>query len=206
MDLKERFVSTCSLFTSDLKLIDNLWIEVDKKYTEKGRHYHNFEHLEHMFSELDNIKDTVENYTAISFSVFYHDVIYNATSKSNEEKSAELAIKCLHKVGADLNFTEKVSEQIMATKLHQQSDDNDINYLLDADLLILGSEPGKYLDYTQKIRKEYSIYPDLLYKPGRRKALLHFLEAENIFKTDYFKQKYETQARNNMLSEIEYLT
>lgn len=205
MDLRERFSGICSALLNDLKLVENLWVELEKKYTEKGRHYHNFKHLEHMFTELENIKDTVKNFTIVSFSVFYHDAIYNAASKSNEEKSAEFAIKHLKKLGADLNFTEKVSEQIIATKLHEQSDDNDINYLLDADLSILGSEPGQYLDYTQKIRKEYSIYPDLLYKPGRRKALLHFLEAENIFKTDYFKHKYETQARKNMLSEIEYL-
>lgn len=56
-------------------------------------------------------------------------------------------------------------------------------------------------NYTKQIRKEYSIYPDFLYKPGRKKVLEHFLQLENIFKTDYFKTKYEVQARKNIESE-----
>ncbi len=47
----------------------------------------------------------------------------------------------------------------------------DINYLLDADLSVLGKDRETYLVYTQMIRKEYSIYPDFLYKPGRKKFL-----------------------------------
>jgi predicted metal-dependent HD superfamily phosphohydrolase len=206
MFLKERFSKCCNLFTGDLKLVENLWSELDKRYCEKSRFYHNFDHLKCMFSELDDIKNNIENFEAVSFAVFYHDVIYNAVSKSNEEKSAEVARKNLQKLGFDSTFIQKVSDQIIATKFHKQSDDNDINYLLDADLSILGSESEKYVSYTQKIRKEYSIYPDLLYKPGRKKALEHFLKSESIFKTEYFKEKYELRARENILSEIEALS
>ncbi|MGE4514074.1 MAG: hypothetical protein AB7E26_09720, partial [Chryseobacterium sp.] len=73
-------------------------------------------------------------------------------------------------------------------------------------LSILGSESEIYVSYTQKIRKEYSIYPDLLYRPGRKKVLEHFLKSESIFKTEYFKEKYELRARENILSEIESLS
>jgi predicted metal-dependent HD superfamily phosphohydrolase len=45
------------------------------------------------------------------------------------------------------------------------------------------------------------MYPDFLYKPGRRKVLTHFLEMERIFKSDHFYQKYEEQARKNLLFE-----
>jgi predicted metal-dependent HD superfamily phosphohydrolase len=41
---------------------------------------------------------------------------------------------------------------------------------LDADLSILGKDLDTYLAYTKMIRKEYSIYPDFLYKPGRKKG------------------------------------
>ncbi|SEM43299.1 Predicted metal-dependent phosphohydrolase, HD superfamily [Chryseobacterium taichungense] len=204
MDLQERFSRNCIQISENIKLINDLWLEIEKKYSEKGRHYHNFEHLQNMFIELSEVTPTITDLTAITFSVFYHDVIYNVSSKTNEEKSAEFARKHLRKLCTDTDLAEKVSQQIIATKLHV-SEDSDTNYLLDADLSVLGQKSEKYIEYTQKIRKEYSIYPDLLYKPGRKKVLHHFLESESIFKTNYFREKYEDQARKNILLEIESL-
>lgn len=45
-----------------------------------------------------------------------------------------------------------------------------------------------------------------MYNRGRKKALKHFLEMDRIFKTDYFFQKYENQARINLQKELEILT
>ncbi|ANF49553.1 hypothetical protein A0O34_02850 [Chryseobacterium glaciei] len=205
MELKDRFNQPCLQFTQDQNLIENLWLEIEKKYSEKGRHYHNLEHLENMFSELESVKNKISDFNIISFSVFYHDVIYDASSKSNEEKSAEFAKTRLENLNIEKQSIEIIFNQIIATKAHQKSDDQDTNYLLDADLSILGKDVETYLEYTKKIRKEYSIYPDFLYKPGRKKVLHHFLELENIFKTDYFKEKYEVQARENIEFEISLL-
>jgi predicted metal-dependent HD superfamily phosphohydrolase len=202
MNLKERFQHICSQYSQDQNLIENLWSEIEKKYTERERYYHNLEHLENMFSELDSVKDRISNFSNISFSVFYHDVIYDASSRINEEESSEFSKLRLQKLNLDPGCIEKVSEQIIATKAHQKSIDRDTNYLLDADLSILGKDLETYIDYTKKIRKEYSIYPDLLYKPGRKNVLKHFLALENIFKTDDFQGKYEVQARENIQFEI----
>lgn len=158
-----------------------------------------------MFSELELVKDKIMNFNTISFSVFYHDVIYDATSKLNEEKSAEFAQKRLQDLGLNETDIAEVSQQILATKSHQKSENDDINYLLDADLSVLGKDPEIYLEYTKNIRKEYSVYPDLLYKPGRRKVLQHFLELENIFKSEYFRGIHEVQARENIEVEISTL-
>lgn len=205
MNLKNQFDKLCCLFTEDEQLINNLWKEIETKYSEKGRHYHNLLHLENMFSELEAVKSNISDFTAISFSVFYHDVIYDATSKINEEKSAAKAEKRLAELHLDKNNISIISEQILATKSHQKSDHEDTNYLLDADLSVLGKDFKTYLEYTKNIRKEYSIYPDFLYKPGRKKVLKHFLELESIFKTDYFKQKYEAQAKENIAEELQLL-
>lgn len=205
MNLKERFIQNCLQFSNDRDIIDDLWTEIETKYSQKSRYYHNLEHLESMFSELESVKNKIQNFTEVSFSVFYHDIIYDATSKLNEEKSAEFSEIRLKKLNVNSESIEKISQQILATKSHLKSDDNDINYLLDADLVILGKDLETYIDYTEKIRKEYAIYPDLLYKPGRRKVLKHFLELENIFKTEDFREKYEVRARENILFEIERL-
>lgn len=149
MNLKERFLENSLFYTQDQNLIGDLWSEIEKKYSEKGRHYHTLEHLENMFSELDAVKDEIENFPVLSFSVFYHDIIYDAASKSNEEKSAEFAAVRLKKLNVDSYLIQKISEQIIATKSHDLSEDSDTNYLLDADLSILGKDL-KYILITRK--------------------------------------------------------
>ncbi|PWN59727.1 hypothetical protein C1634_017025 [Chryseobacterium viscerum] len=205
MHLKNQFEQLCSPFTKDQQLMNNLWNEIVTRYSEKGRHYHNLLHLENMFRELEEVKVNLSDFTVISFSVFYHDIIYDATSKSNEEKSAVTAEKRLAELHVNKDKISIIYEQILATKAHQRSDHGDTNYLLDADLSVLGKDFKTYLEYTQNIRKEYSIYPDFLYKPGRKKVLNHFLELESIFKTDYFKDKYEAQAKENIAAELRLL-
>lgn len=137
MNLKERFSESCLQFTQDQKLIGKLWSEIERNYSQKGRHYHNLEHLETMFSELDEVKDNISNYSNISFSVFYHDVIYDASSKSNEERSADFAKVRLRELNVNETDISEIYRQILATKAHLSSNNNDIDYLLDADLSIL---------------------------------------------------------------------
>ncbi|MEJ5051938.1 hypothetical protein WH221_19085 [Chryseobacterium culicis] len=205
MNLNQQFEQLCFSFTNDQQLINSLWKEIETRYSEKGRHYHNLFHLENMFHELEAVKANISDFTAVSFSVFYHDIIYDATSKSNEEKSAVKAEKRLSELHVNNDKISIISEQILATKSHQQSDHGDTNYLLDADLSVLGKDFKTYMEYTQNIRREYSIYPDFLYKPGRKKVLKHFLELESIFKTEYFKNTYEVQAKENIAAELNLL-
>ncbi|MFL9833420.1 HD domain-containing protein [Chryseobacterium terrae] len=205
MILKDRFKMLCLNFTQDKILIEKFWLEIEKNYSGKNRHYHNLQHLENMFEEIDTVRNQIEKFDNISFSIFYHDMIYDAASKSNEEKSADFAKKRLESLGANSDDIQKVYKQILATKSHKKSDDGDTDFLLDADLSVLGKGREFYFEYTKQIRKEYSIYPDFLYKPGRKKVLQHFLELESIFKTKYFQNKYEVQARENIEFELKSL-
>jgi predicted metal-dependent HD superfamily phosphohydrolase len=100
---------------------------------------------------------------------------------------------------------ELCKKQILATKSHIRSTDNDTNYFTDADLSVLGQNWETYLLYYKNVRKEYSIYPALVYNPGRKKVLNHFLSMDRIFKTDFFYNKFETQAKLNLQQEIESL-
>lgn len=137
---------------------------------------------------------------------FYHDLIYNASSSGNEEKSAEAAQKRLQQLGVPATKIRNCVDQILATKGHTMSDDTDTNIFTDADLSILGHDSAVYTAYYKNIRKEYSIYPDFMYNPGRKKVLQHFLAMPRIFKTDHFYDTYEAQARINLQAELETLS
>ena len=100
---------------------------------------------------------------------------------------------------------ELCKKQILAIKSHIKSTDSDTNYFTDADLSILGQNWKIYSLYYKKARKEYSIYPNLIYKPGRKKILNYFLTMDIIFKTDFFYNRLEIQAKENLQKEIELL-
>lgn len=204
--LKDKFISLVSKYNDDILLIERLWQEIEIHYSARGRYYHNLQHLKNMYGELLQCKNQIRDFDIVLFSMFYHDIIYKATAKDNEEKSADLAVKRMLETGCNNEITAKCKAHILATKNHGNSNDTDTNLFTDADLSILGSTWEEYIKYSRQIRKEYSIYPDLIYKPGRRKVLEHFLEMKSIFKTPYFAEKYESQTRKNLISELELLS
>jgi len=70
---------------------------------------------------------------------------------------------------------------------------------------VLGADAETYQQYTQQIRKEYGIYPNIVYNPGRKKVLQHFLSMPHIYKTEVFYNRYEKQARVNLAWELNML-
>lgn len=186
-------------------LSSSLWQEIHKKYSSRGRHYHDLTHLSHLLKELSPIRSSLHDWHAIRFSIYYHDIIYNARRSDNEEKSALLAGRRMQELAVPPATIEKTLHIIRATRQHLQSPDGDTNYFLDADLSTLGQPWEVYRQYFKNIRKEYSIYPDLLYIPGRRKVLNHFLDMPRIFKTEYFSSKYEEMAKANLRQELQLL-
>jgi predicted metal-dependent HD superfamily phosphohydrolase len=203
---EQTFKSQLALLTDDKNIIDNFWEEIKKQYSKPGRYYHNLSHLDNLLEELDPIKSEITDWQTLIFSIAYHDIIYNPLKKDNEERSAKFAYNKLSELRSPVIQREKCFSQIIATKGHSMSEDTDINFFIDADLAILGSGGEQYKLYSAAIRKEYKIYPDIVYKPGRRKVLQHFIQMPNIYKTEYFRNKYEEQARKNLNAELKLLS
>jgi predicted metal-dependent HD superfamily phosphohydrolase len=156
-----------------------------------------------MITDLTSVKTEVEDWDTMLFATCYHDIIYKATSSTNEDDSSKIALRRLNEIGYPEEKINKCAAMILATKLHQVSIDDDTNFLIDADLAILGQKADVYQQYAENVRKEYSIYPDFVYNSGRKKVLQHFLEMNSIFKTNYFINKYEAQARKNIQNELD---
>jgi predicted metal-dependent HD superfamily phosphohydrolase len=192
-------------YTDDKNVIVKLWNEIERKYAEKNRHYHTLQHLNNLLLELTPIQKEIENWETILFTLYYHDIIYTPQKFDNEEKSAALAEKRMKQLAIPNKVIEDCKLQILATKTHIKSANNDTNYFTDADLSILGQPWEIYETYLKNVRKEYAIYEDSIYNPGRKKVLLNFLQMDCIFKTDFFHNKYEIQAKQNLQNEIDLL-
>ena len=203
--LKETFIGLLTNYTDNDSLTNELWTEIEKNYTSKKRHYHTLQHLDNLLKQLTEVKDEIQNWNAILFTLYYHDIIYNSLKSDNEEKSAGLAEKRLKQISVSIETIELCINQILATKSHLKSTDSDTNYFTDADLSVLGQNWETYSLYYKNVRKEYSIYPDLVYNPGRKKVLKYFLSMNRIYKTDFFFCKFETQAKRNLTNELNLL-
>jgi predicted metal-dependent HD superfamily phosphohydrolase len=199
------FLKTAFEFSQNPETPETCWQELEKLYTHKSRHYHCLKHLENLLRWMQEYQPEVQDWAAMVFAIFYHDAVYKVLKSDNEEKSAELAVKRLKQMHFPKERIDLCAAHILATKSHAKSENQDTNLLLDVDLSILGADWNTYQQYTEQVRKEYSIYPDLIYKPGRKKVLQKFLERESIFKTPYFITRFETQARKNIQQEIDEL-
>ncbi len=205
MTLEKNFFGLLSKYTTDQNLKQKLWTEIERNYSSKKRHYHTLSHLEDISTQLDEIRKKLNDREVILFTLYYHDAIYDARKTDNEERSAALAMRRMEEIGVPEESRSKCAAQIIATKSHQKSPDSDTNLFTDADLSILGRPWDDYEAYFKKIRKEYSIYPDFLYKPVRNKVLAHFLALEKIFKTNIFHSKFELSAKANIARELAHL-
>ena len=203
--LELAFTKLLRCYTNDDEFIEHQWSTIQKKYSNKSRHYHNLSHLDNLLLQLTAVKDAISDWDTILFTMFYHDIVYNVMRKDNEERSAMLATEILESINYRGEKKLKCEHQILATKKHIIDDDTDTNFFLDADLSILGQAWEMYEAYYSNIRKEYAIVPDLIYKKERVKVLRQFLAMESIFKTPPFIAACEMQARKNIALEIKLL-
>lgn len=63
----------------------------------------------------------------------------------------------------------------------------------------------EYDVYSKQIREEYNCYSWEEYRNGRMAVMRGFLNRERLYFSDYFHQKYEVRARNNIEREVRSL-
>lgn len=206
--LYTKFVEVFYKYVNNTEVIDKLYKDVYDKYNGRGRHYHNMTHIYRMVRNWSRLKKKLKNSDAVFMAIIYHDIVYKPRKSDNEAQSAIYFDKIAKK---HFDITEQtvseVKNGILATKhdagaLVYWKDNSDIQYLLDFDLEILSaSNADDYEWYRNGVRKEYRIYPNILYKPGRKKVLESFLSREKIYLTKDFEER-ENTARKNLKKEI----
>jgi predicted metal-dependent HD superfamily phosphohydrolase len=180
---------------------DRLGREVVAHYQAKGRHYHTLAHIGAMLALWEQHLAQLADAQAVGLAIWFHDAVYQPTRKDNEEQSAQLARVQLTELGAGEPLINKVEQYILATKRHElAAPDPDLAYLLDFDLAALAGDEASYRQYAQQVRREYGIYPDLLYVPGRKKVLEALLGRDRLF--HQLGETYEVAARRNLRAEL----
>jgi predicted metal-dependent HD superfamily phosphohydrolase len=203
--IKDHWYELIKPYCTDGDLIDKCFEEILKKYSSYTRHYHDLEHIEALLNFSEEYAHKLQETEIVELAIFYHDIVYSAVKSDNEEKSAEQSEKRLMQLKYPEKKIELISKYIIATKTHDVANienKSDLEYFLDFDMAILGAEEKVYIEYCEKIREEYSVYPDFMYNKGRKKVLISFLEKPTLFHTEDFRTRFEAQAIQNIRKEL----
>ncbi|MDR1968482.1 MAG: N-methyl-D-aspartate receptor NMDAR2C subunit [Burkholderiaceae bacterium] len=181
-----------------LRPSDGLFDNLIQAYSEPHRHYHTGQHLEECIAHLEAAHELAHQLGEVEIALWFHDSIYEPQAKNNELRSAEWAVASLRQANASTTVQERVRDLVMATCHEAVPNEPDHQLLVDIDLAILGSLPTRFAEYDQQVKSEYSWVPNLLYSMKRKEILKGFLARQNIYSTSYFRQRYESQARENL--------
>lgn len=216
---KERFIN---LFDSYNTGTNTLLDEILKRYNESHRGPHSISHIKSMLYLLDEVSDQLHYPKLVELAIWFHDIIYDIPADQyplNEIKSCQTMFDLLIDTfpGIEKVTTEGlpnlavIAEFILCTKGHQINSPfilgnakllHDCQIFLDIDLSIFSADAATVEKYDYGIRNEFQIYPDEVYYPARVDVLKSFLEREQIYFSEVFKNK-ESVARENLERLIE---
>ena len=211
-ELGKVFAQHFTAINSDVESekVNNLWQDIAIRYNEAQRAYHSLQHIEQLFAQFKQIKHVLNESHIIALALFYHDVIYAPTRSDNELKSAEYAVEALRPY-LSAEQCQHIYALIMMTANHKLAECSnaqknfDAAYLLDMDLSILGASWTDYEQYAQAVRQEYAHVSNPDYRDGRRAVLTELLAHPKLYLTDYYYDRLEKQARQNIKREIKIL-
>ena len=167
-------------------------------YSESHRKYHTMQHLQECFALLDRVGSFAEQPAEVELALWFHDAIYNTRKSDNEKKSADWARESAMAGGVSDDQATRIFELVMATRHNALPVGRDAEVMVDVDLGILGAESARFDEYEIQVRQEYSWVPEFIYRRERRKVLQEFANRASIYSTKYFREQFESRARDNL--------
>ncbi len=176
----------------------SIWTRLTNAYAEPGRAYHTAEHIRDCLTQLDLTRHLAQRPDEVEAALWFHDAVYIPGGAENERQSAEMAQACLMESGVPLEVASRVAGLVLATEHVTVPNEHDTQLLCDIDLSILGRQPEVFDQFERRIRREYAWVPEGVYRSSRSEVLEGFLQRNAIYQTDYFRSRYEVQARANL--------
>jgi predicted metal-dependent HD superfamily phosphohydrolase len=181
----------------------SFFAQLAASYNESHRRYHNLNHVIAVVKRVTMLRR--ENSSDIRIAAWYHDVVYDPSSSSNEADSADRAVDELTTLRLDPTRIDRIASLINMTKHHHPATDDEA-ILADADLWTLGGSTQDYFTYGALIRQEYAHVSEDNWQTGRGNFITSFLARPAIFHTDTGRNEREDQARENLAAELNTFT
>ncbi|MFW6242759.1 MAG: hypothetical protein ACOC2W_01225 [bacterium] len=195
-----------------------------KLYEESHRHYHNAQHILTLLDEHEDIQNKNEyqlNYKdELELAIFFHDCVYKTNKRKYKDNEVNSSMVCLNFM-EELGITKHSFINTVCTFINCTNEDffnnyfslpynnpnfvNDVKYLYDLDRQILGAyDYNIFLFYSNKIKQEFPFFiRTFTFDKKRKEFLNNLLMNRPIFKTEYFRNKYEDNAIVNINKYLE---
>ena len=167
-------------------------------YNEDQRYYHTLEHIEHCLRMFDACKPKLEHADAVELSVWFHDVIFVPGECDNERLSADLYLQ--YTDGVQQPAMRALVERLIMATLHNGDSlvDADAAYMVDIDLSSFGLSWAEFLRDSDNLRRENAHLGDSDYYQKSTDFQNFLLARDRFFRTDFFAERFETRARENL--------
>jgi len=200
--MRDRWVAICSILGFNTERAQEVFRYIVLKHEEPHRAYHTLKHIRDVMREFDLARHQCENPHAIEIAIWFHDIIYDVGEKYNEENSAATASRALKDLGAKNEFIRIVMRLIMVTKHGKITPvTKDEMIMVDSDLAGLGLSKEEFEVNKNNVELEYkTVFSDDEIRKGQKDFFQEILKRENIYYTDWFRGRYEDQARSNLKS------
>ncbi len=200
--LESRFKNLCaSLGTAQASL--PLWDILAALYQVPPRSYHSLNHIADCLRVLDECPTPADDRPTLEFALWLHDCIYDSHAKDNEERSAAVA----HVFAAALNLTphrtQHILSLIMATKHTGQPLSGDHALIVDIDLAGFGLPWPQSAATLRSIREEFHWVPIPDFRASQIRFLTALAQRPAIYHHQWFKDRFEAQARCNIAQQLE---
>ena len=173
------------------------WDDLSGLYAESHRRYHNLRHVDHCLRQIDLAAPLMDDPDAGEMSIWYHDVIYEPCARDNEKRSA--GFFAWYALGHFPDeFVADVRHLILATEHPEVVRDGDACYITDIDLSGFALPWEEFCRDNDSLREEQRGLSDASYQASTQRFLVNLYARSRIFRTDFFHELYEAQARDNI--------
>ena len=140
---------------------------------------------------------------AVEFGLWFHDAVYDTGVTTNEWRSAELFLGV--SAGGPFAFRHRVCGHILATRHARPARGSDRCFLVDIDLSGFGAPWEEFMRNGALLREESCTQSDARYHAGQVIFLSALQQRPHFFQTEYFRDRYEAIARQNLGQLLEEL-
>jgi predicted metal-dependent HD superfamily phosphohydrolase len=175
---------------------DSVWHEVETRYAEAHRRYHDIRHVAHCLRQLDLARERLVRPDHVELAIWFHDVIVLPGRSDNEQRSAALFRERAAPVMAR-ELVSAVVDLILYTTHRADPADADHRVICDIDLSSFASPWEGFLANSRAIEAEFP-GPHDEYVRREIAFLESLLQRPRIFLTDFFHDRGEARARENI--------
>lgn len=172
------------------------------RYAERHRAYHTTQHLRECLDLRQEFATLCTSPAEVDIALWFHDAIYEPARNDNEARSADWLDAVAAEAALSPEVRDRLRSLVMATRHSAKPATPDEAVLVDIDLAILGAPPGRFAEYETQVRQEYIWVPGWLYRRKRREILAGFLAREAIYSTPVARERFEAQARRNLMQSV----